>query len=252
PESAQLHARPFVHFLAVGFPFGRGGAETAAAPEPPAEDGAVRILHCPTDQATKGTQRVRAAVEGCRARGARIDYRELSGRPHAEVLAALDWTDLVIDQTFSDTPMAALVTEAAYFGKPSVVGSYAAGARLEVQGMATPPSLFCHPDALDEAIWTLVSDRAARLDLGRRAREFVRGEWAPASVAARMLRVISDEAPSSWTVRPEQLGYVFGYGIAEDVLRARLRRLIAERGDEVLGIPTGSPLLPAIRSLASD
>jgi hypothetical protein len=208
------------------------------------------VLHCPTDQATKGTERVRAAIEGCRGRGAAIDYRELSGRPHAEVLAALEWTDFVVDQTYSDTPMAALVTEAAYFGKPSVVGSYAAGARLEVPGAAAPPSLFCHPDALDEAIWTLVSDRAARLDLGRSARDFVRSEWAPASVAARMLRVIADEAPSSWTVRPEQLSYVLGYGIPEHALRARLGRLIAERGEGALRIPTGSPLLPALRSLA--
>jgi hypothetical protein len=198
----------------------------------------------------KGTERVREAVEAARARGAAIDYRELSGRPHAEVLDALEWTDFVVDEVHSDTPMAGLATEAAYFGKPSVIGSYAAGASLEVPGIKTPPSLYCHPDELDEAIWTLVSDRAARIDLGRRAREFVRGEWAPPAVAARMLRVIASDAPSSWIVRPEQLSYVLGYGISEPVLRARMRRLIAERGEEALGVPAGSPLLPALRSLA--
>jgi len=248
PESAQLHARPFVHFLAIGFPF---AARDAAAAEPGRDDDrAVRILHCPTDMTAKGTERVRAAVEASRARGATIDYRELSGRPHAEVLDALAWTDFVVDEVHGDTPMAGLATEAAYFGKPSVVGSYAAGARLEIPGAPNPPSMYCHPDGLDEAIWTLVSDRAARLDLGRRAREFVQSEWAPASVAARMLRVIAGDAPASWIVRPEQLSYVLGYGIAEPVLRARLQRLVAERGVDALGLPSGSSLLPALRSLA--
>lgn len=249
PESAQLHARPFVHFLAVGFPF--AAPEVAGADPREANDRAVRILHCPTDMTAKGTERVRAAVEACRSRGATIDYRELSGRPHAEVLEALEWTDFVVDEVHGDTPMAGLATEAAYFGKPSVVGSYAAGSRLGVAGAASPPSLYCHPDALDEAVWTLVADRAARLDLGRRAREFVRGEWAPASVAGRMLRVIAGDAPSSWIVRPEQLSYVLGYGISEPVLRARIRRLVADCGIDALGVPAGSPLLARLTALAS-
>jgi hypothetical protein len=148
--------------------------------------------------------------------------------------------------------MAALATEAAYFGKPSVVGSYAAGVRLEVPGTETPPSLYCHPDALEDAVWTLVSDRAARHDLGRRAREFVRNEWAPASVAARMLRVIAGDVPDSWIARPEQLSYVLGYGISEPVLRARIRRLIADQGVDALGVPSGSPLRDALVALAGD
>jgi len=250
PESAQLHARPFVHFLAVGFPF--AAREAATADPGGANDRAVRILHCPTDIAAKGTERVRAAVEACRARGAPIEYREVSGRPHAEVLEALEWTDFVVDQVHGDTPMAALATEAAYFGKPSVVGSYAAGVRLEVPGTETPPSLYCHPDALEDAVWTLVSDRAARHDLGRRAREFVRNEWAPASVAARMLRVIAGDVPDSWIARPEQLSYVLGYGISEPVLRARIRRLIADQGVDALGVPSGSPLRDALVALAGD
>jgi glycosyltransferase involved in cell wall biosynthesis len=55
------------------------------------------VVHCPSRVAV-GTEHVRAAVEELTAKGLRFEYVELTGVPHAEVLAALERADLVVDQ----------------------------------------------------------------------------------------------------------------------------------------------------------
>jgi hypothetical protein len=252
PESAQLHRRPFVHFLAIGYPFAtrRVAAAGVGADEEPRTH-TVRVLHCPTDVRTKGTDQIRAAVERCRERGLAVEYREISGRPNAEVLRALQWADLVVDEVYGDTPMAGFVTEAAYFGRPAVVGSYAAGGdRVELPDGAAPPSAFCRPDQLPDEVARLVADADARRELGARAQRFVRERWAPRQVAERMLRVIGGDVPPEWMVSPSDLRYVHGWGIGEADLRHGLRRLIDERGVDALAIPAGGTLAAAVTALA--
>lgn len=253
PESAQLHRRAFVHFLSIGYPFAtsRVARASAGTQHAQAPTGAVRILHCPTDVRTKGTHLIRAAVRRCSERGLQVEYREMSGRPNAEVLRALEWTDLVVDEVYGDTPMAGFVTEAAYFGKPGVIGSYAAGSgRVGPLGDAAPPSVFCRPDELEAEVARLVVDHAERRALGRRACRFVRETWAPARVAERMMRVIEGDVPPEWMVEPSELHYVHGWGVAEADLRQALRQLIDERGAETLGLPAGSRLAAAVARLA--
>ena len=51
-------------------------------------------MHAPSDPRAKGTAFIRRAAELVDG----IDYRELTGRSHAQVLRALEHADLVIDQ----------------------------------------------------------------------------------------------------------------------------------------------------------
>jgi hypothetical protein len=251
PASAQLHRLPFIDFLAVGIPFSPPTYLEGPAEGDGAEGRPIRILHSPTEPGPKGTATIREVVDRCRANGIAIEYRELIGRPNVEVLRALSWCDFIIDELYSDTPMAKFATEAAYFGRPAIVGSYAgdlyAGNRSTV-----PPVHMCRPADLEQAVVRVATDDAYRIDLGRRAREFVLSAWAPEEVGQRLLRVIMGDIPAEWVVDPAGLAYAHGWGMSEAAASAGLRRMIADHGLESLQLPTDSPLASSIRALALD
>jgi hypothetical protein len=232
PASAQFHTRPFVHFLRMGIPFAPRDGDTGT--DPFAGSG-VRILHAPSDPLSKGTDAIRACIEGLRAEGLSIDYVELSGTAHREVVAAIRACDLVVDEVYSDTPIAVLATEAAWFGKPTVVtGYFASSIRDELPAEVVPPTAFALPDQLFTVIRGLVVDEAERRALGERARRFVAEQWAPATIAERFVRLMDGEAPSEWTVTPDDLRYVHGWGLTEDDARSSIRAVIAAGGPEAL------------------
>jgi hypothetical protein len=234
--SAQFHSRPFAHFLAIGIPVDL--PDVAPTPALRLFTGkGVRVLHCPSDPVNKGSARVRAAIASIRRRGAEIDYVELTGRPHSEILSAIAAADVVVDEVFTDTPMAVLATEAAWLGKPVVVtGYYAAEMERDLPPGLRPPTAFAHPDLLEATIERLVCDESARLELGRRAKAFVESSWPPALIARRILDLADGRGDPGWTYDPARLGYVHGWGIEEELLKNRLRGLVDRHGIETLGL----------------
>jgi hypothetical protein len=249
PASAQFHRKPFIDLLKVGIAFVPPHVE----PEPlepgrPHDD--VLVLHCPTDPASKGSAEIRRSVDRCRERGMKITLREITGRPNIEVLEAIQSCDFVVDELYSDTPMARFATEAGYYGKPAIVGSYAIATYRGDESNALPPSFLCHPDELDDAITTLTTDEALRHELGLRAQRFVTGRWAAEAVAGRLMTVLDGEAPPDWLVEPRDVRYVHGWGVSEATLRATLRRMIDEVGVASLQLAPNSSARRLVAELA--
>jgi hypothetical protein len=247
PASAQFHRRPFVDFLKIGIAFDPPDIEAGGLVVDRAHDD-VRLLHCPTDPAAKGTAEIRRSVARCRGRGLNITLREITGRPNIEVLEAIQSCDFVVDELYSDTPMAKFATEAAYYAKPAVVGSYAAATYRDGEGEGLPPSLLCHPDELHDAITALATDATMRRDLGLRAQRFVTSQWTPMAVAERLLTLLNGAAPPDWIVDPREIRYVHGWGAPEATVRAAIRRMLDELGVDSLQLAQNSPL----RKLAVD
>lgn len=247
--SAQLHRRRSVAFLAMGIP---RRLDADPAPASPPDDGVVRFLHAPSRLYDKGTDLVRRAVEAVRAEGLPVELRVISGRPNAEVLDAIRASDVVIDQPFSDTPMAALTAEAAALGRPAIVGSYG-WASLDAfadEGIL-PPTHRCHPDELAGAVRRLASDRDYRLDLGRRARAFVAARWTPERVAERYLALLRGEAPRSWWFDPAAVDYVRGAGASQQAIRSAVRRVLEVAGPEGLALGGRPDLVERLLALVS-
>ncbi|NJL55590.1 hypothetical protein HC928_10625, partial [bacterium] len=159
--SAQFLTKPFLPFMSAGIPFYQQDAYVGV-PEPESGEGSstARILHAPSSQLMKGTQLVRQAVSDLSQEGFDIDYVELSGVPHQHVLEELRKCDFIVEQVFSDLPIAGFGTEAAWFGKPAIVGGYAKKYLADDQISSThlPPSLYCCPSQLKENIKTLIVD----------------------------------------------------------------------------------------------
>jgi glycosyltransferase involved in cell wall biosynthesis len=246
PTSAQFHTRPFVHLLAFGLPTPLREVASRVGPNSP-----VRVLHCPTNVAAKGTIEIEAGLERLKSQGLAVELELLHGVPHSEILTAIQRSDVVVDQLYSDTPMAVLASEAASLGRPAIVGSYA---HAEFAGLASkhmmPPTLMCHPADFESAALYLLADEDARTVLGQRAREFVREQWSPPSVARRLVDLIAGRVDASWLVDPDQLTYIGGFGIPDHRLGLHLAAYIRHEGVRALRLERRPRLRAAILAKA--
>jgi hypothetical protein len=245
PYATHFNTTPVVNWLSVGHPY-----EVSATPPSNRVGTSCVIVHAPTRPIPKGTPEIEAAIERLRARGHNVALIKVIGRPPCEVLAAISECDFVVDELYSDTPMAAFATEAAAMGKPAVVGMHDVnGLQRTLPGKLLPPAHVCHPRDLEEAIEKLVVDVDYRRELGAQAMEYVRTYLAPERVAARFLQLATGPFPTDWTFDPANLRYLHGWGLAESRLREVLTAVIECGGLEVLGLSDKPELQQAFADL---
>ena len=246
--SAQFHVRPFVQILAVGLPVsGPPAIDDSVDEHAPPETGRVRVVHSPSDPESKGTDIIRTIVASMVADSLPVDYEEITGRPHDEVIRALAGADLLIDEVYGDTPMGVLATEAAFLGVPTVCGGYyAAHLMADAPDGVVPPSRFVDPADLEAAVRELVRDRVVRRNLGRAARAFVTRRWQQGAVAERYIQLLEGQIPAPWTFDPMRQGYSGGWGIGAADRRSAVSSLVAGFGVEALALPPNSRVLEGL------
>lgn len=250
-STATLATRPFVSLYALGIPV-RHQIRNPLPKTCHPDDGPVRILHAPSNPLLKGTDEIRIAIANLQARGWSISYEEIQGKRHSEVMEAILRCDFVVDQLWSDTPMAGFAAEAAACAKPSVVGGYGWDALALVLPVEDwPPSATCSPSEAEATIERLVLDREHREHLGQAAREFVEGRWSATEVAQRWLRVILDEIPEEWMFDPHKNAYLYGCGQPRYETRRNVRLLIDRFGIDALEIQANPALVESFITFAS-
>ncbi len=223
PATAHFHERPYINWFALGIPKALPVCP-GIAPQHAGRPGPVRVLHGPSNPLVKGTAEILEVLDRLRRKGHSIELVKVQGMPNEVVLQELAHCDFVVDQLYADTPLAALATEAAFFGKPAVVGGYFAGVIDQcLDSVDVPPSLFVAPDDLEMAIERLVVDSAFRLQLGEQARQFVLSRWSLAGVAGRYLQLLNDDIPGQWWCDPAAVRYLSGCGLPQ----GRSRKLVA-------------------------
>ena len=229
PATAHFHRRQFVNWFAIGIP------RDVPSEAPASPRTALRLLHCPSHPVLKGTESIRSMVERLNARGLTVELVTIEGRPNAEVLQAMRDCDLVVDQLYSDTPMAGFATEGASLGRAVLVGGYRATAiARDLAGLPAPPTCFVPPEDFEAALERLVRDQAARESLGAATRAFVARHWSHTAVAQRLSRVLHGEVPDEWWCDPAQVDYLHGGGLSEAVAREHVRSLVARCGASAL------------------
>ena len=237
PPQAHFHRRPFVSWLCIGVPHDvEAMGPIRKAPEnDPSVRKDVRILHAPSKPEPKGTPEIRRVIQSLKAKGYEIDYVEITGKPNSEVLEELQKCDFVIDEIYSDTPMAVFATEAAFAGKPAVVGSYYADEiQRDLPSEFIPPSAFCHPDRLEETIEDMVKNKEQRTRMGAEAKSFVDTCWTATEVARRYLMLIEGTFPQKWLFDPNNIQYVYGCGLPEWKSRALIGKFLELGGPRSL------------------
>jgi hypothetical protein len=243
PGTGQFQSRPYLDWTVLGFPSIARDAPAAGKVE---LSGAPILLHAPSNVSMKGTDRIRAAADELVRAGIRLRYVEISGRPHAEVLAAVANADLVVDQLYSDTLLPGLATEAARLGTPVLVFGYAADLLCplaERSGLSTLH--YAHPDDLMPVLRRLLTDATARIELQASLSRCVAGPWSAQHVASRWAKVVQGVPSPDWFDQPDTLPYVHGCAIERDRLVGFLSRYVTAFG------PPGLELDSAPRTLAA-
>ena len=243
--TAQFSTKPFVRLSHIGLPMpiAQAVSAEAQAPQRPRE-APVRVLHAPSRPIAKGTLQIRGAVARLREEGVAVELLELSGVPNSEVLRQLALCDIVVDQLYSDLPLATFGAEAASFGKPVIVGSlYAGKFETDNPDQDPAPTVFIDPDMLETELRRLIADEAHRRAEGVRTRAFLAENWAPVHVAARFLKLAEGRVPEQWIEDPEAIDYIGGWGLSEAAWRDQVSRYLAVVGEDGLHLSDR----PAIR-----
>jgi hypothetical protein len=247
--------KPAINTHAIGIPFSTtesGDSEeelNTYLTEASAE--VVKILHAPSHPAAKGSTLISAAIERLKAKGHKIELILITGRPHTEVIEQIQRCDFVIDQVYSDGPLAGLATEAAWFGKPSVVGGYGFDKlRRFIASDSWPPSRICHPDELEVVIEDMIINIDARVKVGLEAQKFVRLNWSSIAVARRYQHIIDGNIPQEWWYDPAEVEYCEGAGQHVDVTKANIKAMVGSYGKESLQLSHRPKLEQAFLKLA--
>jgi len=237
-STAQFSTRPFVRLSEIGLPMQVPSSALADEAAPRAEDAPVRILHAPSRPVAKGTYEVRDAVARMREEGIAVELVELTGIPNSEVLRQLPACDIVVDQLYSDVPLATFGAEAAAFGKPTVVGSlYVARFGDDNPNEMLAPTVFIDPEAFEAKIRRLVADEALRRAEGVRARAFLLASSTPDKVATRFMRLAEGDIPGNWIADPDSIDYIGGWGLSRTAWREQMEHYISVAGEAGLNLP---------------
>lgn len=236
PAAAYFHERVCISRMCVGLPSGPYDAGAREADEPPTTSPPVRILHAPSKIVPKGTPLIRESVQRLVDKGYAIQYIEITGRPHREVLAELPRADLVVHELYGDYGMSAFTCEAAWFAKPVITSGHAVDFwKQTLKPEQQPPTVYCAPEEFDVHLERLVADRGLREDLGQKMRAYVEREHHPVVVARRYLAVAFGDVPESWRFDPREMRTVVGgFFMPAEAAKAVVRSVVAAGGVESL------------------
>jgi hypothetical protein len=249
PSSAQFHSKKFINWFSMGIPISPMELECRSAQS---LRGVIRILHCPSNPLVKGSDNIKAAVESLLRKGLRVELLLVSGQPNSVIREMIKGCDFVVDQVYSDSPMAVFAAEAAGFSKPAVVaGYYAEKITSVVPFEDMPPSLYVMPDELESAIEKMICSPELRESLGRKAYEFIACRWSSVEVARRYSDLLDGNVPESWYFHPSDLNYVGGCGISIDRIKIVVSKIIERYGVEALFLDDQPILKGELCKLAS-
>lgn len=248
PTIAQFNTRRLVNWFAVGIPriipehFGN---------KKNASKSSLRALHSPSKPVLKGTSLIKQAVSNLNTKGVNIELILIEGMPNSVVLDEIAKCDFVIDQMYSDQPLATFAVEAAHFGKPAVVGGYFAEV---IESYLNPefvgPSEFVTPANLEMAIERLATDQSYRMELGSRAKQFVDDRWTSRAVAERFVKILSGTAPEEWYFDPRDTTYTDGCGLSRESTAVLIREVVGRHGASALMVDDKPELKAALVSMA--
>jgi hypothetical protein len=167
--------------------------------------------------------------------GYEIEFIELHGVSNAKVIEELQRCDFVIDQVYSDSPMATFSSEAAVFGKPAIVGGYYSDQfKIDNPDQEIPPSLYVMPENIKEAIRSLIVNKSLRLRLGKQARKFIQDHWNKEQVAINYLHLLNKTFPKNWESEPFKLNYYWGWGLSKENWYSKVQGYVSLFGQDAL------------------
>lgn len=234
PSQAQLNRRKYISLCNIGLPLGKM-PEALHSEKMKHSENIVRILHAPSYIGCRGTLEFRKILEELKGEGFLFEYFEVTGVKNEVLLQRIQECDFIIDELYSDTPMATLVQEAAFYGKPAVVGGYFAEHYIDFyERELLPPSLYVTPENIKQAIRKMITEKEFREELGKKAQNFVKKNCTSEIVAKKINSVIMGVSPQKWIMEAESVENIYGYGMSQEKIKEVVSSIVKIGGDKKL------------------
>jgi hypothetical protein len=227
PQHAHFNSKKFINGHYIGFP-----TKYAEKREINSYRNEIVILHAPTRPNAKGSEIFSKIISELKEEGILINYVELRNKTNQEVLESIKNSDIVLDEIYSDMPLAGLGSEAAMFGIPVIVGGvYSKVITNDVENEMIPPSVYVSPEEIKNSLRELCLQKEFRLKVGDELHEFVNHQWNYKKVAQRFLDISDDNFDNKWYYEPNKISYLNGWGLSEDELKANLISILDFNGN---------------------
>lgn len=225
PLCGHFQTRPFVNYFKIGMPIRMIGESSETQTETIARK--TRILHCPSRPEIKGTKRILETLTPEVLKRFNAELIVLTGVPHSRVLEEIQKCDFIIDQLYSDSPLAGFAAEAASHCRVPIVGGYGwEDIRQNLDNEDLPPAMLCDPKDLFSAVEQLCNDTSKRQQLTSRLNKFLsQGAWSGQAFASKLGRVLNNDVPDSWLVDPQTIRYKHGVGLSEDDTKGIIQKM---------------------------
>ena len=228
PLCGHFQPKPFVNFFKLGIPI-----ESNSSSAEEKNSSKTRILHCPSRPDIKGTDQIINELTNEILDDLNAELIVLTGVPHKTVIEEIKKCDFVIDQLYSDSPLAGFAAEAASYGKVPIVGGYGWDElKKSLNPDDLPPSFLCKPSELIASVKYLCLNENKRNQLSTKLSKFLdQGEWSQANFAKKLSRIISNEIPNEWFVNPTSISYRYGMGLKKEECMRILKEMDTFRGN---------------------
>jgi hypothetical protein len=251
PSTAHFLRHDFVNWFHIGMP----SSHSLVHPRDKAaylKSKQVKIAHIPSRPKIKGTSVILNAIKDLESEGIDFEFYLVQNESNAKVQETIADMDLVIDELYSDSFMGGLGAEAAAAGVACLTfGLAEQELRSWAHGTDAPLGGFAHSSLLAEKIKWAILDTTGRVTLATAQHDFYQLHWGPEVVARRFLKLASGDFPNSWNYSPQDINYLWGYGLSKDTLLVGLRSYVNEYGLKGLLLDRGSPLLTKIKTIMS-
>ena len=197
----------------------------------------ITILHSPSDPIVKGSSVIRDIINNIQARypNFKIEFVEISGVSNSEVIAAISKADLVIDQLWSDSPMAMIGYESASLGTPSLTFGAALSTFKKIDEKIPLPIFgYFSSDEAQSVILDFILNKHKRDELATLQSGFVKEYATIRNVAENFARIIDNDIPQTWIANPNECLYFGGGGIPAEVSLKQMNALAKRYGIDSL------------------
>lgn len=233
-STSQFATEPFINSLYFGLPQGSKSELLAKSNQAEAlsnGSASLTVIHSPSNESIKGTKIISTVIEGLQTKNFEIDFKKITGVTNDVVKHELGRCDFVVDQLYSDTPMATLGAEAAIQKKPTVIAGYPfeePNKYFSKEFLGTAKT--CVPNELDNTLRNFIDNREMRNDVSKKAQNFVLKNWESTEVARKYLRLLSNDFPEEWWILPDESIYIFGCGQSKTKTFEQISGMISHRG----------------------
>lgn len=231
PATSQFFERECIDFLYLGFPLPKINEEKNEYEDKKT----IRVLHAPSRPVAKGSNEFSRIIEKLQKNGHEIEYKTIVNMPNWQLMKEIAKCDLILDELYSDMPIATFGVEASLLAKPVIVGTYFKEYIEKFTASdIVPPTLFVNPRDAESEITKIINNKSELKKIGKLQQKFVNENYNPDKIVEKIKKMVSGEVDKKYYYNPKEIEYILGWGVSNIELRKQLKKYIKDVGEKNL------------------